>query len=90
MSQETSDDSNSVVVNVINNLPLSFAAKVQLRNKYQESESIVDLVEMILNKPIQQYFTTGQLKSLNILVALLPVSEQNQYLKKVEKINQKN
>ena len=60
--------SNGVIdaIKVINNLPLSFPEKLELRNKYKETGSISDLIHLIETKPVQ-IFTTGQKEALDIL-----------------------
>lgn len=51
---------------IINNLPLSYPEILLLRQKYMQTGSFQDLIDLINNKLVPQ-FTKNQIESLNIL-----------------------
>ena len=54
------------ILEIINNLPLTYPEILLLRQKYMHTGSVQDLIDLINNKLVPQ-FTKNQIESLNIL-----------------------
>lgn len=85
MSQNTSETCR--ILSVINELPLSYITKLQLRNKYQKTGKISVMIKTILNKPVQE-FSDSEIKSLKTLIQHCPLEVDREKLRimSIEKV----